>query len=347
MTDGPHPGNPTTATPRTRSAQALHRKHRPPLTRAAFRHQRKTTPPSHNQSRHQPPYTYDPQQTLSTGKERDAESGNDYFGARYYGSSMGRMMSPDDFTKDTHVADPQSWNLYAYARNNPLRYVDPTGQNATESTSCSTTNNQTTCNVSITASIAIYATAGSGISQNQLNAAAGAMQSSINNAWSGSFVQDGVTYNVSTNVSVSVVGSESAGISSGAQNVIGMTNGPITMSDGSLAGAYVNPKSFMGALTGAADTGQMDINHVDNYAKHEFTHELGTLDKPGAVLSDTKPGMRPDRVTTQDLKWGVQEAIQGVNNHYGQRDDGREFYVPPSPSYSGQTNVGAAWHWWK
>jgi RHS repeat-associated protein len=30
-----------------------------------------------------------------TGKERDAESGNDYFGARYYGSSMGRFMSPD------------------------------------------------------------------------------------------------------------------------------------------------------------------------------------------------------------------------------------------------------------
>ena len=31
----------------------------------------------------------------STGKERDAESGNDYFGARYYASSMGRFMSPD------------------------------------------------------------------------------------------------------------------------------------------------------------------------------------------------------------------------------------------------------------
>jgi len=30
-----------------------------------------------------------------TGKERDAESGNDYFGARYYGSAMGRFMSPD------------------------------------------------------------------------------------------------------------------------------------------------------------------------------------------------------------------------------------------------------------
>jgi RHS repeat-associated protein len=30
-----------------------------------------------------------------TGKERDAESGNDYFGARYCASSMGRFMSPD------------------------------------------------------------------------------------------------------------------------------------------------------------------------------------------------------------------------------------------------------------
>ena len=30
-----------------------------------------------------------------TGKERDSESGNDYFGARYYASTMGRFMSPD------------------------------------------------------------------------------------------------------------------------------------------------------------------------------------------------------------------------------------------------------------
>ena len=28
----------------------------------------------------------------STGKERDTESGNDYFGATYYASSMGRWM---------------------------------------------------------------------------------------------------------------------------------------------------------------------------------------------------------------------------------------------------------------
>ncbi len=62
------------------------------------------------------------------GKERDAESGLDYFGARYYGSSMGRFMSPDP--SGLYYADPtnpQSLNLYSYALNNPLKFVDPTG----------------------------------------------------------------------------------------------------------------------------------------------------------------------------------------------------------------------------
>ncbi len=38
------------------------------------------------------------------------------------------MTSPDAPFADQHTADPQSWNLYAYGRNNPLRFVDPTGQ---------------------------------------------------------------------------------------------------------------------------------------------------------------------------------------------------------------------------
>jgi RHS repeat-associated protein len=48
-----------------------------------------------------------------TDKERDTESGLDYFGARYYGSSMGRFMSPDEPFVDQNPSDPQSWNLYA------------------------------------------------------------------------------------------------------------------------------------------------------------------------------------------------------------------------------------------
>jgi RHS repeat-associated protein len=61
-----------------------------------------------------------------TGKERDAESGLDYFGARYYASNMGRWMSPDDGS-DWNRGNPQSLNLYSYGHNNPLSLVDPDG----------------------------------------------------------------------------------------------------------------------------------------------------------------------------------------------------------------------------
>ena len=65
------------------------------------------------------------QATIFTGKERDSESGNDYFGARYFASSMGRMLSPDPLGGS--LANPQSLNKYAYALNNPLTNIDPTG----------------------------------------------------------------------------------------------------------------------------------------------------------------------------------------------------------------------------
>ena len=62
-----------------------------------------------------------------TGKERDAESGLDNFGARYFGSSMGRFTSADPLLSSGNPGTPQTWNRYAYALNNPLRIVDPTG----------------------------------------------------------------------------------------------------------------------------------------------------------------------------------------------------------------------------
>lgn len=64
-----------------------------------------------------------PQNYKFTGKERDTESGLDDFGFRFYGSSTGRFMSPDDGT-DQDSGSPQSMNRYSYARNNPLNSVD-------------------------------------------------------------------------------------------------------------------------------------------------------------------------------------------------------------------------------
>ena len=67
-----------------------------------------------------------------TGKERDGESGLDNFGARYYSSSLGRFVSADWSATPEPVpyakpVDPQTLNLYAYVRNNPITLVDPAG----------------------------------------------------------------------------------------------------------------------------------------------------------------------------------------------------------------------------
>jgi RHS repeat-associated protein len=77
-----------------------------------------------------------------TAKERDNESGLDFFLARYYSGAQGRFTSPDEFTGGPHLftasaltnptffADlnnPQTLNKYVYCINNPLAYVDPDG----------------------------------------------------------------------------------------------------------------------------------------------------------------------------------------------------------------------------
>jgi RHS repeat-associated protein len=63
-----------------------------------------------------------------TGQLHDQESGNEYFNARYYSNGTGRFLSPDPSgLVYADPTNPQSLNLYAYALNNPLRFIDPTG----------------------------------------------------------------------------------------------------------------------------------------------------------------------------------------------------------------------------
>lgn len=64
-----------------------------------------------------------------TSKERDVETGLDYFGARYYRNTHGRFTSADPlYYTPSRPRDPQQFNLYAYVRNSPLRMVDPDGR---------------------------------------------------------------------------------------------------------------------------------------------------------------------------------------------------------------------------
>ena len=64
-----------------------------------------------------------------TQKERDNETGLDYFGARYYASTQGRFTGADPISLGIdRLFDPQRFNRYAYVRNNPLAFTDPDGR---------------------------------------------------------------------------------------------------------------------------------------------------------------------------------------------------------------------------
>lgn len=60
-----------------------------------------------------------------TGQEKDNESGLNYYGARYYNSHLAHFTQPDTLLPDLY--DPQQLNRYAYAKNNPIKFTDPSG----------------------------------------------------------------------------------------------------------------------------------------------------------------------------------------------------------------------------
>jgi RHS repeat-associated protein len=70
----------------------------------------------------------DPNNYKFTGKERDTESGLDNFGARHNASALGRFMSIDPSRLSIDRSNPQSWNRYSYAYNDPLKFVDHNGK---------------------------------------------------------------------------------------------------------------------------------------------------------------------------------------------------------------------------
>ncbi len=77
--------------------------------------------------------TPDASETIKfTRKERDPETGLDFFEARYFSSAQGRFTSPDwsenpEPVPYADLRDPQSLNLYTYGRNNPLKNRDIDG----------------------------------------------------------------------------------------------------------------------------------------------------------------------------------------------------------------------------
>ena len=102
------------------------------------------------------------------------------------------------------MADPQSWNKYAYVRNNPLKYIEPNGEKAT--VTIETDEEHKKGKITVKASIALWTN--KGFSKEDLQKAAQEYKANIEKAWSGTYEQDGIKYEVTTTVDIQVYGSE-------------------------------------------------------------------------------------------------------------------------------------------
>ena len=92
------------------------------------------------------------------GKERDAETQNDNFGARYYTWRFGRWLSADWSNVPAPVpyanlTNPQTLNLYAMVADDPESFADLDGHQAQGTPACDRRNNGHCANVVVTVEV--------------------------------------------------------------------------------------------------------------------------------------------------------------------------------------------------
>ncbi|MGI8732810.1 MAG: RHS repeat-associated core domain-containing protein, partial [Pyrinomonadaceae bacterium] len=229
-----------------------------------------------------------------TSKEQDIETGLDYFEARYYASSQGRFTSPDDFFKDSQPEDPQSWNKYAYVRNNPLQLIDPSGEKARVTVQIDKKNKTGT--VTIEANFAVYAAPNQGVIEEQLQDQADRIKEDIESTYSGTFTKNGITYTVSAQVNAQVVSSEKDAVEGGKKGTFDNI-------------VEIGTKTLVDRASGTADAAsyhlagekfdrvkaRSSVDPTSNLFGHESSHLLGSrshntrLIGPGDVSSADNP----------------------------------------------------------
>jgi RHS repeat-associated protein len=258
-----------------------------------------------------------------TGKERDADtassampSGLDYFGARYFASVQGRFISPDEAFADQHHGDPQSWNLYSYAANNPTRYIDPNGRGVREGLSKGIDN--------VGISMITLATQPDRVVAGLYQKVAHPMQtlkaaaSSVKDFWNSSF--DAKVTTVTSMAVPAVLGGAAGAVGAGAggaTTTLGLTEGAATSeaaeaataaavdaadaaqaggrTNGTAAGLRVGDQTFADVSSGGAarvnhPTVQQALDNVPNAVKSDFHGHCAEI---GCLNQAAKAGVNP------------------------------------------------------
>lgn len=244
-----------------------------------------------------------------TGKERDTESGNDYFGARYYGSSMGRMLSPDSGV-DQHPENPQSWNLYSYGLNNPLVMIDPTGEYV-----CGSGVTQTMCD-NFQKTLDAAQSAANNLRDN------GSPQYKDTQRAIDAYGKEGVDNGVTVNAK-----DMRPGDAAGVQRDIGS----VTPTKDNPNGQKINVDFGKNMFSGSVDNAQ-DI-------AHEGSH---IADASDWVSSGFAPGMNPSRYGTEFRAFHVEQGIaEGLGRDFlGFNIGNQQMYIWKPGWTPAQVNTG-------
>ena len=251
-----------------------------------------------------------------TGKERDSESGLDYFGARYYTSTLGKFVTPDPLMARAHVSNPQTWNRYSYTLNKPLRFVAPDGL---EPNPCQKDADSCTATVKVNVIYDKDANNGKGLTDQQKKKFEKELLAKAQKEFGKSDIKLDVAYTQSS-LNVSEQGVTVSGLQAGAVNVVVTDRLPLDLAPQGQAGVASKAGDFYTIGIGIAQDGK-------GLLAHELGHQfLG----------------HPDRQLSKDfffanLQYMVGEVsvdIRRLGQSIGIRQDAfregaKKFSVPP------------------
>jgi RHS repeat-associated protein len=206
-----------------------------------------------------------------TGKERDAESGNDYFGARYYNPQTGRFISEDPIGL---AAGP---NEYAYVGDSPLNFIDPLGMDKKQNIfSCAS---EFATKYSIAGGLQSLGIGTSGVGGFVTNALGGNAFSGLTDLVQSFATGEGGGHSVFYNMGQGIVAGPTQGFGAAFGNSIKGTpwaSGPADLATEAITGGTFN------AVTGAGETvqtinGAASLASVGADAVEDFATGIGIL----------------------------------------------------------------------